>query len=107
LRNGQKHRQKTVCDVTNQMNLQYIIHIVRRNTMKKPAEHNLSDEHSSKNARPGVGNLSLAAGQNETLHALVGHTNFAQTIPFPSLFVTLLKRIHVILNRLTTDFQRS
>jgi len=41
--------------------------------------------------RPGVGNLSLAAGQKQTLHGLAGRTKFPRTTSFSSLFMVLIK----------------
>jgi len=40
---------------------------------------------------PGVGNLSLVAGQKQTLQGMAGRTNFPSTIPFFLLFMMSLK----------------
>jgi len=39
----------------------------------------------------GIGNLSLVAGQKYTLQGMVGCTKFQTTVPFPLLFMILLK----------------
>jgi len=44
-----------------------------------------------KSFKAGVGNLSPAAGQKKALQGLAGRTNFTPIIPFPSLFMMLLK----------------
>jgi len=44
-----------------------------------------------KSNRPGVGNLSLVMGPKQTLQCMAGRTNFPPTIPFPLLFMMLLK----------------
>jgi len=40
-------------------------------------------------SRPGIGNLSPVAGQNQTLQGMAGRTNFPPTIPFPLLLLNL------------------
>jgi len=42
-------------------------------------------------AGPGVGNLSLVAGQKQTLQGMAGRTNFPSTISFFLLFMMSLK----------------
>jgi len=41
--------------------------------------------------RSGIGNLSLVAGQKQTLQVLEGRTNFSPKIRFRLLFMMLLK----------------
>jgi len=41
--------------------------------------------------RPGVDNLSLFAGQKQTLQGMAGRNNFPPTIRFPLLLMMLLK----------------
>jgi len=40
---------------------------------------------------PGVGYLSLVAGQKQTLQGMAGQINFPLTIPFPLLFMMRIK----------------
>jgi len=44
---------------------------------------------------PGVGYLSLVAGQKQTLQGMAGQINFPLTIPFPLLFMMRLKHGHL------------
>jgi len=53
----------------------------------------------------GVGNLSLVAGQKQTMQGMAGRTNFPPTILFPLLLLNLGN--FGILIRLTPDFHSS
>jgi len=43
------------------------------------------------NYSAGVGNLFLVAGQKQNLQGMTGRTSFPPTIPFPLLFMMLIK----------------
>jgi len=45
--------------------------------------------HSTVHCKAGVGNLSLVAGQKQTLQGMAGRSNIPPTIPFPLLLLNL------------------
>jgi len=44
-----------------------------------------------RSSKPGVGNLSLVASQKQAVQGMTGCNNIPSTIPFPLLFMMLIK----------------